>query len=523
MVWKFKVPAGTFSDPDGDPLTVSAKMKNGADLPAWLSFDPSVAPYGEFTGMPENAGVFNGVYEISVTATDGVAQAVASFSLGIADESGTPIFVPIYDVQPKVTIYDAIAPAGPGVARVMIALDKPARESVCWKVTTQNGANNGNSGSTYTAKVQYVTFHAGEQYKFFDVQILVAMPTNRRINITTSGVGSNAGNTLLRNLGYIMTQAEADALVAAGTPPMLPGIAASPTTILPAAPKSGAGWTKVFDPDLTGSGFEATNTGYSASDGVTPCWFTRPGSSSNPMLGREQTGNSEDGIYGDNNVPAFAGTTPFPLVDTGGGVLKRALRAEYLDGLNGKPGPIPSPTIAKTYSYTAAMLTTRRNFNTIQPGDYVEVRAKMNPVLHTWPAIWLLPSNPFTWPPEIDLMEGFFSTLSADRIWSTVHWSSANKAYGSYFGYSEVLGVPFDPAGWNTWGCWIGLKWIVFYLNDVPYFMIPNMPMSVHGPQTWYLLLNIAVGGVGSGVPNNPEAFPVDFLLDYARVWRKTA
>lgn len=525
MVWNLAIPANTFTDPDGDTLTLSAKMKNGSALPSWLTFDPAYkvnGAQGRFTGMPENAGVFNGLFEIAVTASDGVGQVTSNFTLFIGDGTGQFLFVPAYDStnMPKVTVYDCIAPPAAGVARVIIGLDKPARETRTWRVGTANGANNGNSGTTYDAKQEFVIFQPGEQYKYFDVNIKIAMPTNRRVNVYMVSVGSNQANTILRSTGYIMTQAEVDALVAAGTPPMLPPGPASTPTPLPAVPTSRAGWTKFWDPDLVNA-FEATTTGYSASDGVTPCWFNRPASNPNPMLGREQTGNSEDGIYAGNDVAQFAGCTPFPLVDIGGGVMKRGLRAEYLDGTNGKPGPIPSPQIAKTYSYTASMITSRR-FAPLQVGDYVEVRAKMNPILHTWPAIWLLPSN-FTWPPEIDLLEGFFSTISGDRMSSTVHWGSSNKAYGSFFGWSQLVEGAFDIAGWHTWGCELGPKWIVFYIDNKPYMMFPNMPLDTHGPQSWYLLLNIAIGGVGGGTPNNPQDFPADFLIDWVRFWRKTS
>lgn len=525
MVWNLAVPANTFTDADGDTLTFSAKMKDGSPLPSWLTFNPSYnvgGAQGKLIGMPENAGVFNGAYEIRLTATDGVASVNADFVLYIGDASGLPLFVPIYDTQPKVTIYDCIAPAGAGTARVVIGLDKPARESVCWKITTQNGANSGNSGSTYTAKTQYVTFHAGEQYKYFDVSILIVMPTNRRVNIVSGGVGSNAGNTILRQTGYILTQAEADALALAGTPAVLPtGITIPAAVTLPPVPKNAAGWTTVFNPDLVGSSFEATNSGFSALDGTTPVWFSRPGSDADPLKGREQTGNSEDGYYTDPVV--IPGTNPFPLVDIGGGVMKRALRAEYLDGMGGKPSSIASQYVNKTYTYTASMITTRKNFPTIQVGDYVEVRAKIASVLHTWPAIWMMPANPFIWPPEIDLMEAFFSSVNVDRINPTIHWTSSNKAYGSYFGYADLLGGTFDISAFHTWAVWVGPTWLVFYVDDVPFMMVPNMPLNVHGPRNWYLLLNIATGGVGSGVPDNPGSFPVDFILDYVKVWRKTA
>ncbi|MBQ4783298.1 hypothetical protein F9U38_22640, partial [Pectobacterium versatile] len=45
--FNFTVPDGTFSDPDGDTLTLSATLANGSPLPSWLRFDPTI---GTFSG-----------------------------------------------------------------------------------------------------------------------------------------------------------------------------------------------------------------------------------------------------------------------------------------------------------------------------------------------------------------------------------------------------------------------------------------------------------------------------------------
>ncbi|WP_233965662.1 putative Ig domain-containing protein, partial [Pectobacterium versatile] len=41
------VPADTFTDPDGDTLTLSATLADGTALPSWLSFNPAT---GTFSG-----------------------------------------------------------------------------------------------------------------------------------------------------------------------------------------------------------------------------------------------------------------------------------------------------------------------------------------------------------------------------------------------------------------------------------------------------------------------------------------
>ena len=64
--FSFPVPGDTFSDPDGDSLTLSATLNNGDPLPDWLTFNPAT---GEFTGTPGNGDISS--ICITVTADDG--------------------------------------------------------------------------------------------------------------------------------------------------------------------------------------------------------------------------------------------------------------------------------------------------------------------------------------------------------------------------------------------------------------------------------------------------------------------
>ena len=72
------VPSNTFRDADGDALTYTAQLENGAPLPDWLTFNPSTAT---FHGTPTSGSV--GSYNIVVTATDGQASASDVFALRI--------------------------------------------------------------------------------------------------------------------------------------------------------------------------------------------------------------------------------------------------------------------------------------------------------------------------------------------------------------------------------------------------------------------------------------------------------
>ncbi|WP_298938634.1 putative Ig domain-containing protein, partial [uncultured Ruegeria sp.] len=82
----FVLPANAFTDVDGDALTLSATLSNGASLPYWLVFD---AASGSFSGTPpQNA---NGILNVMVTASDGSLSASSSFELEITPVNDAPV------------------------------------------------------------------------------------------------------------------------------------------------------------------------------------------------------------------------------------------------------------------------------------------------------------------------------------------------------------------------------------------------------------------------------------------------
>ena len=85
--FSFTVPLGTFSDVDGDDLTLSATLANGDPLPSWLSFD---AASRTFSGTPEQSDV--GTLSVEVTATDpSGAEASDTFDLTVDAVDDAPV------------------------------------------------------------------------------------------------------------------------------------------------------------------------------------------------------------------------------------------------------------------------------------------------------------------------------------------------------------------------------------------------------------------------------------------------
>ncbi|HEX2558919.1 putative Ig domain-containing protein [Phenylobacterium sp.] len=75
-----------FTDPNGDTLSYSATMANGAQLPGWLSFDAATRT---FSGTPPTN--YNGVLALKVTATDGLLTASDTFNLTITPVNDAPV------------------------------------------------------------------------------------------------------------------------------------------------------------------------------------------------------------------------------------------------------------------------------------------------------------------------------------------------------------------------------------------------------------------------------------------------
>jgi VCBS repeat-containing protein len=84
--WNWTVPAGTFSDIDGDTLTYTAELSDGNPLPSWLHFDGSTQT---FSGTPPQD--FNGSYIVRVIASDGSLSANDVFDLTVLAVNDAPV------------------------------------------------------------------------------------------------------------------------------------------------------------------------------------------------------------------------------------------------------------------------------------------------------------------------------------------------------------------------------------------------------------------------------------------------
>jgi beta-glucanase (GH16 family) len=173
----------------------------------------------------------------------------------------------------------------------------------------------------------------------------------------------------------------------------------------------------------------------------------------------------------------------------------------------------------------------------------IEVRAKLPAGQGTWPAIWMLPSNPFryatscspgddwqgskscdAWPNsgEIDIMEHVGYDMN--RVHGTVH----TKAYYWVNGEQRKSSVEADRVDqqFHLYTMDWSPKRIDIYYGDALYFTYLNQG---EGWQAWpydhpfHLILNLAVGGGwgSAGGPTDITAFPAKMQVDYVRLFKK--
>lgn len=194
--------------------------------------------------------------------------------------------------------------------------------------------------------------------------------------------------------------------------------------------------------------------------------------------------------------------------------------------------------------YEGAEYTSGR-IHTEGKGDFLygrfEIRAKLPLGQGTWPAIWMLPSDPFeyattcesgedwqgsqtcnAWPNsgEIDIMEHVGYQMG--HVHGTVH----NEAY-YWLKWEQRKGrILLDDV--DTAFHVYALEWspdrINMFVDDVHYFTYMN---EGDGWQAWpydhpyNLILNVAVGGAWgrAGGPIDDSVFPQRMLVDYVRVY----
>ena len=123
----FALASNTFADPQGETLTYSATLSNGAALPSWLSFN---AATGTFTGTVANSAAG---LSVNVTATD-TSGLSASETFSVL----TPAAAPVLTSQTAAQTWKLGQAVNFALASNTFA--DPQGETLTYSATLSNGA-----------------------------------------------------------------------------------------------------------------------------------------------------------------------------------------------------------------------------------------------------------------------------------------------------------------------------------------------------------------------------------------------
>lgn len=161
----------------------------------------------------------------------------------------------------------------------------------------------------------------------------------------------------------------------------------------------------------------------------------------------------------------------------------------------------------------------------------VEVRAKLPPLLGSWPAIWMMGDNidSLGWPRcgEIDIME-MGRVTGWNSILGTIHWNDPNNNYASVgSGNSNAnLLVADSTTAFHVYRIeWTPsqIRWYVdgtnFYTQEIA--SIGGSPANPFTSYDFHLLLNNAMGGHMGGTVDTSGPASTRYEIDYVRVYQK--
>ena len=167
--------------------------------------------------------------------------------------------------------------------------------------------------------------------------------------------------------------------------------------------------------------------------------------------------------------------------------------------------------------YTSSKLTSQNKVS-VRYGR-VDAKAKMPQGQGIWPAIWMLGDNisEISWPGcgEIDIVE----VLGQDpnTVYSTVHYTDADNSLSSDQG---LINSTVDySADFHIYSVEWTPEVIRFLLDDDVVHEVALADDMKEFQRSFYLIMNVAVGGYWPGEPDATTSFPQSMQVDYVRVY----
>ncbi len=176
-------------------------------------------------------------------------------------------------------------------------------------------------------------------------------------------------------------------------------------------------------------------------------------------------------------------------------------------------------------NYTSARLKTAGKFS--QAYGRFEARIKVPSGQGMWPAFWMLGDDieKAGWPAcgEIDIMENI------GKEPSTIHGSIHGPGYTGSDGIEAAYKLPATRRFADDFHIF-AIEWepnaVRFYVDDDLYVTRTRSDLRAGWKwvfdHTFFLILNLAVGGDWPGNPDATTVFPQTMLVDYVRVYQKS-
>lgn len=171
--------------------------------------------------------------------------------------------------------------------------------------------------------------------------------------------------------------------------------------------------------------------------------------------------------------------------------------------------------------YTSGRITSRGKV-IARPGR-VEARTKLPTGQGLWPAFWMLGTSfgAVPWPEsgELDILENRGSEPATTS--SAIH----GKGYSgeTLFAHAQVLERGTVADSYHVYAIeWDSLQ-ARFFVDRIPHLTVTRAELERHGKsvldQSFFLILNLAVGGKFDGDPESDAIFPAKMLVDYVRIY----
>lgn len=173
--------------------------------------------------------------------------------------------------------------------------------------------------------------------------------------------------------------------------------------------------------------------------------------------------------------------------------------------------------------YFSARLTTKSVFEFLY--GRIESRIKIPTGQGVWSAFWLLGANIDTlpWPScgEIDIMENI------GREPSQIHGSIHGPGYSRLQAFSQVYQLPENQpfhADFHKYAVEWEPEQIRWFVDEEEFLRFSSSELD--NDLKWvfdhpfFLVLNVAIGGLWPGYPDKSTRFPQKMLVDYVRIYQ---